>query len=579
MKLIGNIPNTYEFGDFRVDAATLQVFRNGSVLAIPPKAVEVLVVLLNQPGDIVTRATLLNTVWPDTVVEEANLSQYIYLLRKALMVKGGRNTIITVAGRGYRFVEEVRVVSGPRSRSTGQGVVTEARPTTPVLTILPFEMLDKESRAARLGLGVAQSVAQRVVRLRGISVRPVGNQDYSTLTLRGSILVRQGRVRTAAELIDSGDGALRWAETVDENVGDWFSVQDTIADRIALLLAPKLSDEYAMQHGAARQSALSLYLKGRYYWNQRTEHGFQKAIQHYEKAASIDPQFALAYAGLADCYNLMSYYLPVSPRVTGPKAMQAARSAVELDPNLAEGYVSLGRAILENEWNWESAEATFRRALSLNPHYATAYGWYACLLLAENRPTEAMVQMMRAHELDPNSLTLNRDLGFFHYMEGRTREAVTQLEETLEMETTAVLTAIYLASAYASAGSFDKARSVLRQCQKDDPHNARLHCELGCVEAADGHPKRALEIGRQVLRDAETHYVCPFDLAMLYASASDLDSAFQWLRVSLTVRPWRLIYAAVDPRLENLRGDPRFAEILKPLRFRSRSLNELAEME
>lgn len=569
---------TYEFGPFRVDAESLQAFRHGAALRIPPKAVEILLALLERPGETVQRATLLHSVWPDTVVEETNLSQYIYLLRKVLTV-GGRNIIITVPGRGYRLIEEVRVDGGAPFPKTADTAAAEFRSDTPILTILPFETWGQESETSQVGSGVARSIAQRLVRLRGVSVRPVGSNAYATLTLRGSILERQGRVRTLAELIDNADGSLRWAETLYENLDDWFGLQDRIADRISLLLAPEISAGHALQQSAARRGALDLYLKGRFYWYKRSEQGFQKAIPHFEKALAIDSQFSLAYSGLADCYNLMAYYGPVSPRVMGAKALQSARMAVKLDPNLSEGCVSLARALVDNEWDWKSAEVLFRRALTLNPHYSTAYAWYACLLMVRERRTEAMAQMMRAQELHPNSLSLNRDLGFFYYLEGRYADAVAQLEEAMEMDSTAVVTAVYLVDAYLRVENIRKARALLAPLLSKDARNARLLCELGCVEAAAGNSEAALEIAGRVLRNAKKRYVCPFDLTMLYTAAGDFESAFHWLTVSVSIRPWRLIYAQLDPRLEALRADPRFNEILKPLQFPARDSGELGVEE
>ncbi len=551
---------TYEFANFRVDSATLQVFQNESCLSIPPKAVEVLIVLLNNVGETVTRTTLLNTVWPDTVVEDANLSQYIYLLRKAL-TKDRRSVIITAAGRGYRLVEDVRVTSGVAPHETPIRAISTAQLSEPVLSILPFETLDEDLQAAQLGLGVARSVAQRMVRLRGLVVRPVGSHAPSTLTLRGSILTRQDRVRTATELIDNTDGSLRWAETVDENIVDWFILQDRIADRIALSLAPKLSGEYALQHSSARQNALNLYLKGRFYWHKRTDSDFQKAIQHYNKALAIEPTFALAHAGLADCYNLYAYYCPISPKTVRDKAVQSARRAVELDPNLAESCISLARALVDHEWDWENAEALFRRALTLNSHYALAYSWYACLLVAKGRFTEGMVQMMRASELNPNSLTQNRDFGYFLYMSGRAREAAAHLEDVLEMDPSSLPTAVYLAAACEEAGMYERALQELNRMLAEDPDSSRLLCELGCVLARAGRLNEASAIADRVLQSAGQQYVCPYDLTMLYTAIGDSDSAFHWLNMCLDVRPWRLVYGQVDPRLEPLRKDPRFESI------------------
>jgi DNA-binding winged helix-turn-helix (wHTH) protein/Tfp pilus assembly protein PilF len=556
----------YEFGDFRVDSATLQVFHEGATLAIPPKAVEVLLVLLKKPGETVTRTTLLNTVWPDTVVEEANLSQYVYLLRKALS-KGGRNIIVTVARRGYRLVEDVRLISGTQIAEAVARTIVVNPSSEPVLSILPFETLDEGSQAARLGLGIARGVAQRVVRLKGLTVRPVGSEAPSTLALRGSILAWQGRVRVSTELIDTLDGSLRWAETIDENSTDWFTLQDRVADRIALLLAPKLSKDYALQHSSARQNALNLYLKGRFYWHKRNGDDFQKAIQHYNKALALDPTFALAYAGLADCYNLYAYYCPISPRTVGNDAVRCARKAVELDPNLAEGCVSLARALIDNEWDWENAEALFQRAITLNPHYAMAYGWYSCLLVAKGRFTEGMVQMMRANELNPNSLTQNRDFGFFLYASGRAKEAAAHLEDVLEMDRSALITAVYLAAAYEEAGMYDRALQELNRMLAEHPHNMRLLCELGCVLARAGRQEEARAIAQKVRQNSTRQYVCPYDLTMLHAAIGDLDEAFQWLTTCLEVRPWRLVYGQVDPRLAVLRQDPRFTAIARRVRF------------
>lgn len=558
------LPRVFEFRDCRVDGASLHVFRNGALLSLPPKAVELLVQLLARSGEIVTKSELLNEIWPDTVVAEANLAQYIYLLRKALDDPGQSSSIVTLPGRGYRFAEKVIAEEVSESAPAPRSEHPVPQPALPILSILPFISLDKPSHAATIGIGIAHALASRILRLHGISVRAVGCQENATLILQGTVQMRDGKVRVSAELIDAAEGSLRWAESVEETQTSGFAVQDMIADRLVWLLGANLSDEYAELHSAARQRALRLYLKGRFYWYKRNEQAFLKAIQHFEKAIAIEPRYAPAYAGLADCYNLYAYYALVPSRNMGVKALKAARYAIELDPNLAEGYASLGRAVVDNEWDWESGEVLFRRALSLNPHSATARGWYACLLVARGRVEEGMLQMMRAHQLDPNSLTINRDLGFIHYLAGRWVEGVSQLEDTLEMDTSAELTVTYLAATYEQIDMTEKGLAILKRALRADPDNARLLAELGCLHATAGNLDEAMDIARRLTERARIHYVPPYSMAMLYASIGDADRALHWLSIAKEDRPWRIIYINTDPRFTSLRNDPRFALVARP---------------
>ena len=560
----GVLPRVFEFRDFRVDAVSLHVYRRDALLNLPPKAVELLVQLLARPGETVTKTELLNEIWPDTVVAEANLAQYIYLLRKTLDDPDQPSSIVTLPGRGYRFTEKVSTVEVTAQSPAPRSNLAVPPPTLPVLAVLPFTTLDKLSRAASLGVGVAHALASRLLRLHGISVRAVGSREGATLILKGTVQIRDGRVRVSAELIDALEGSLRWAESVEETQTNCFSVQDTIADRLVWLLGTNLSDEYAELHSAARQRALRLYLKGRFYWYKRNEQAFLKAIQHFEKAIAIEPRYAPAYAGLADCFNLYAYYALVPSRNMGTRALKAARYAIELDPNLAEAYASLGRAVVDNEWDWESGEVLFRRALSLNPHSATARGWYACLLVARGREEEGMLQMMRAHQLDPNSLTINRDLGFIHYLAGRWVEGVAQLEDTLEMDTSAELTITYLAATYEQVGMTEKGLTILKRALRADPDNARLLAELGCLHATAGNLDEAMDIARRLTELARSRYVPPYNMAMLYASIGDADRALHWLSIAKEDRPWRMIYITIDPRFNALRNDPRFALVARP---------------
>lgn len=444
----------YEFGPYELDLSVGRLHRRGEVVALPPKAFDTLVALVRRAGRLVEKAELMKELWPDTFVEESNLAQQVFTLRRLLGEQpNGRPYIETVPKRGYLFAAPVRrpdsdlLASRPEAappnqladvesgsffragrRSTvliglaiailaaawGSWRIAQGRPDPPgavgatrprSVAILPFRELSGGD-GAHLGLGMADALITRLASLQGIVIRPTGSvvryanvedplragrELHVSLVLEGRIQRAGERVRITTQLLQVADGSSVWGQTFDESVSDIFRLQDSIAERVAAALVPSLTTEERARV-ARRQTnntdAYRSYVLGRYYWSRRTEEDLRKSAEYFQEAVSKDPQYALAYAGLADAYNILGNFSVVRPMEAYPRALQAARTALEIDPGLAEAQVALVFSRFLYEHKWSEADSGFRHAIDANPHYAPAHQWYGCTCHQRNGTTK-----------------------------------------------------------------------------------------------------------------------------------------------------------------------------------------------
>jgi len=580
----------YEFGPFLLDATEQLLLRDGRPIALKPKLFDLLLILVENSGHVLDKNRLMSEVWPDTFVEESSLTVGIFALRKAL--GDGRNNhsyIETVPRRGYRFVANVTEapngggdsVAARRARLSSNGEERfEAGAGVRSLAVLPFKYIGAEAGDEYLGLGLADALITKLTNLRQIRVRPTsavreytrarditvaGRELKVDALLDGSIQRARKRIRVTAQLVDGHDGATLWAENFDEKLADIFSLEDSLSDQVVRALSLKLTGEERKQlvkHHTESTEAYHAYLKGRYFWNKRTAEGFKKGVEYFEHAIALDTNYALAYAGLADCYQLLNGYMSRPPRELIPKAKAALLKALQLDDSLAEAHTSLAH-LLRRDWNWSVAEKEFKRAIELNPNYATAHHWYSTYLTVMARFDEAWAEIKMAQELDPLSLAVNRSGGILFYFTRQYDQAIEQLLDTVELDPNFGYAHFVLGMVYAAKGMYDEAIKQYRKTQTLSGKGLELTAYLGHIHALSGRRGEAQKVLDQLKGLSDHGYELHYHIALIYLALGDKDQAFAWLEQAYNERDEELGLLKVDPMLDGLRADPRFMSLLE----------------
>ena len=370
---------------------------------LPSKAFDLLWVLVQHRGTALPKASLMEKVWPDTRVEEGSLTQTMFVLRKALGERPNEHRyVVTIPGVGYRFVAPVARERAGRSaadpRDTYQvGSGGEARP--PSLAVLPFTSLGSVAGEEYIELGITDALITKLSAVRQVTVRPTtavlryhaqgqdpisaANELGVDIVLHGTIQRSDDRLRVAIHIIRADDGAMLWTGLIEEKLIDLFAVEDSIADQVSRALTLTLSEDDRRRlekRHTENTDAYHAYLKGRFFWNKRSEHCLRRGIEWFGQAIKHDPGYAAAYVGIADCYNLLCAYGAIAPTEGYPQARAAAEQALRIDDRLAEAHTSLAYASLYCYWDWDVAGREFQLAIDLNPNYATAHQWYASYL-------------------------------------------------------------------------------------------------------------------------------------------------------------------------------------------------------
>ncbi len=448
-----------------------------------------------------------------------------------------------------------------------------------VIAVLPFENVNGGPDLDYLIDGATETLIgnlSRVERLRVIArsavfrlqpaerdPRTAGRKLKAGTILSGRI-VRQGeRLAVSAELVDAGSSRRLWGARRETTAAALPGVLQEIAAAVSPLLGAALgpSDRAAMSRRVSTNTeAYQLYLKGRYQWNKRTAESLRKAIDLFQQAARMDPGFALAYSGLADCCGLLSG--SVHPREISPQAKTAALKALELDESLGEAHASLALIKLHYDWDWLEAERELKRAIQLNPSYPTAHSLYGRLMSALGRLPEAIAHFERAQALDPLAPNISTGIGQCHYFARDYDRAIAQHRMTLDMEP--YLGARFnLAAAYVQKRDYARGAAEFESALKAAPNDAGTWAELGQAYALMGRAADARAVLAKVLAMAEKRYVSPPFLAWLYAGLGERDQAFEQLQKGYDDRSWPMIFLKVEPKYDLLRGDPRYARILR----------------
>ncbi len=407
-----------------------------------------------------------------------------------------------------------------------------------------------------------------VSRYRGHDIDPqlVGRELGVRAVLVGKLVQHGDSLSINVELVDARDNNHIWGDQYTRKLADIAGLQETISRDIAEKVRPKLGGEQkahlATPH-TQNAEAYELYLKGRFYWKKRTEEGLNKGLAYFEQARQKDPNYGLAYAGLADSYNMLGWWEFVPPREAAPKAKEAALKALELDPLLPEAHASLAFVKFDYEWDWEGAEEEFKEAFRLNPSYETAYRWYGGLLAATGRHDQAIAAAKRAQELDPTSLLNSADVGWELYLARRYDEAVDQLRKTVEMDANHFPTHNWLALAYVAKSMHQQAIEEAQKSAILSNNSTPAMAALAISYAASGNTKDATSILRTLDAALKSRYISNWEVAAIFASLNDTEQAFKSLQKAYEDHDYRLPFLNADTRFDRLHSDPRYPDLLR----------------
>lgn len=567
------------FATFEVDLASGELRKQGIKIRLPEQAFQILSMLLDHPGELVSREDLRDRLWcGETFVDfDHGLNKAINRLREALSDSAANPRFVeTVARRGYRFIVPV----AREDVSHGASVT----PNRPRLVVLPFESVPPESvqefftdglteeMIAELGhfnpsrLGVIARTSAMQYKRTTKRVDEIGRELDVDYILEGSVRRSESRARITVQLIQVRDQTHLWAESYNRELTDILQVQREVAQRVATSLALELMPQKSTRRKLVSPEAYEAYLLGRYCWNKETDRDARAAIDHFEKALEYDPEYALALSGIADCYLRLGLYFTLSSMQAGAKAKQAAARALDIDPHLGEAHTSMGSVHFWFDWNWSEAEREFQRAIELNPNYAAAHFRYAAYLSAMQRFTEAREQQRIAEELDPLSLIITMTAADPYYYSRQYALAIDHLQRVLKREPNFPPAHANLGRAYAQSGMYEEAITAFEKAARlsgvpqADITVAYAYARSGKTDKAEAILERMEELAR-------THHMPSPYLAWIHLALGDTAKAVELLEQGFSERSYLLIFLNADPIYDSLRTHPGFVDLLERMKF------------
>ena len=439
------------------------------------------------------------------------------------------------------------------------------------IAVLPFKSLGADNRNEALELGMADTL---IAKLGGedIIVRPLGSvtryarleQDSLTAgrelgvetVLDGTIQTAENRIRITARLFRTSDGKQLWAGQFDEKFTDIFAVQDSISERVAAALRIRLAGR-EKKHSTENVEAYQLYMKGRFHVFKGINSETEKGISYFQQAIEIDPNYALAYAGLAHAYRGLTVGGEMPSGETMPKARAAANKAIELDDTLAEAYAVLGHVMFWYDWDWNAAENQYQRALQLDPNSPDALMFYAHLLTATGRHDEALAKIKRARELEPVTVRVNAIEGMLLMYAGRNDEAIARLQKTLELDPNYRLTNMFVARAYIEKGMFAEAIAATNKVREITPVSTEPIAYGAYALAKSGKITEARASLDELLGWSKTRYVPPYNIALIYNALGESDKTLDYLEKAFAEKDVRMVFLKVEPKWNNLQNRSR----------------------
>jgi TolB-like protein/Tfp pilus assembly protein PilF len=432
--------------------------------------------------------------------------------------------------------------------------------------------------------GIAEELINALVKLRGLRVaartsafqfkdrdsdiKRIGEQLEVKTVLEGSIRKSGNRLRITAQLTGVEDGFHIWSEKYDRELDDIFAIQDEISLAIVDKLKVRLLGEERsalIKRHTDDQEAHNLYLKGLYFWNRRLEGGMKLAMEHFHQAIEKDPDYALAHVGVADTYNISGFFGFFPPIEAFPKALAAAETALEIDDKLGEAHASLAWFYTFHEWDWSAAENEFKRAIELNPNYATAHEWYGIYLFAMGRFDKAIAETERARDLDPLSPIINTLVGCAYWFARRYEESIKNFQKTLELDPNFLLTNTWLVPTYAADGRCESVVMTIRSVEASAVEHAYTLGYFGYAYGLCGQDEDALRILDILNELAKKRYVSPIHQANVLLGLGRMDEAFDLIEKAYVERNPMLVFIKTGPFFDPVLLDPRHVELLRKI--------------
>jgi TolB-like protein/DNA-binding winged helix-turn-helix (wHTH) protein/Tfp pilus assembly protein PilF len=621
-------PTRLRFGVFEADFRTGELTKRGKRLRLQEQPFRLLAILLERPGELVTRDELHSKLWPESIVDfDHGLNKAIGKIREALGDSSENPRFVeTVARRGYRFLADVTAAPGGATEtdapvphtSSGPVILPDtSRPlrqpphawrlfgfglalvlaatlswifyprshSTPVirsLAVLPLKNLSGDPSQEYFAEGMTDELITRLAQISALrvisrtsvmtyqstrkSLREIARELNVDAVVEGSVSRSGDRVRITAQLIQAPADTHMWAQSYDEDIQDTLALQSKVARDITEQIQVTLNrqEQAALVKSApVNPQAYEAYLKGRYFWNKRTEDGLTKAIEYFRHAIELDPTYAQAYSGLADSYALSGdwEYGILSPQDAFTQAKAAATKALALDDSLSEAHTSLAFALDLYGWNWNAAEEEYKLAIKLNPGYATAHHWYAWHLLVLGHNSEGISELRKAKSLDPLSLIISADMADAMCIAHLYNESVQESKKTLELDPGFAVAHYELGQALSQKHMYNEATNEFQKAIDLSGHSAAFDSNLAYVYALSGHKEAATKIAKTLEARHDQTPSADANIALIYLGLDDQDSAMTWLNRAYEARfnPSILLRPAFDP----LRSDARFRDLLR----------------
>jgi len=577
---MGRVPpatnRTIQFGVFEVNLRAGELRKRGVKVKLQEQPLQILQILLEKPGEVVTREELRERIWQaDTFVDfDHGLNNAIRRLREALGDSADTPQYIeTLARRGYRFI--------------GSMAAADPAPAAiPSLAVLPLENLSRDPEQDYFSEGLTEALITALAKIGELRVvsrtsimqykgihkplREIARELEVDAIVEGTVLRVGRRVRITAQLIDAPKETHLWAESYERDLRDVLALQSEVARAIAREIRVKLTPQEQAQFAQAHPvdpEAYEAYLKGRYHWNRRSGESLPKAVQFFQQAIAEDQTYAAAYAGLADCLSILGWWGFIPPDEGCGKAKGLAQKALEMDTSLAEAHTSLAWATIHYDYDFITAKKEYEHAIELNPRYATAHQWFGLNLAMMGRYEEGVNEAKRAVRLEPHSVIISGSLGMVYWCARRYDQQIDQLENTLDLDPNYFQMQWGLGFAYLEKSMYELAITKVRkalQLSRDAPMFIAL---LGETYAAAGYREDAQKILEQLKELSKQRYVSPYVVGRIYAALNEKDEAFRWLETAYQSRAAWMPFLKVDPRLDGLRSDPRFQDLLRRMNF------------
>jgi TolB-like protein/Tfp pilus assembly protein PilF len=564
---------TVRFGAFELDLRASELRKQGAKVKLQEQPFQILQVLLQRPGEIVTREELQQKIWPsDTFVDfDHGLYNAIKRLREALGDSAETPRFVeTLSRRGYRFIGKIEC-DAPRVRS---------------LAVLPLENLSDAPQQEYFAEGLTDALITTLAKIGELRVvsrtsvmhykgarkplREIARELQVDAIVEGTVLRAGHRVRITAQLIDAARETHLWAESYERDLRNILALQSEVAQAIArevqVKLTPQERADLAQVHPVDPE-AYEAYLQGRYHWNRRSGAELPKAIQYFQQAIAKDPTYAAAYSGLADCLCGLGVWAFASPQEGCGRGKRLALQAVELDRSLAEAHASLAWPTMWYDYDFLAAEREFERSLELNPRYANAHHWFGLYLGLMGRYEEGYTELKRAVRLDPHSSFTYSTFGILHFFSRRYDQAIEQLEKALELDPSLAQAHCVLGFAYLYKSMHELAITAVRKSVQLAHGASFFVARLGEAYAAAGYRDEAQKILQQLQELSKQRYVTPYLVSATYAALGNKDEALRWLETGYRERAALMVCLKTEPRFDDLRSDPHFQDLMRRMNF------------